>query len=172
MRFLAALLLLFPTSAIAQSAGQNVGEATVSVRQVAFQLSGNTSDLQVGDAIRFGGVIETGDESANVDLLADGSKLTVAANSRVEIDKFLFNGGDGDTMRLRLVTGALRLVSGSIASEAIRIDTPVAWLGLRGTRFVLQHSDRDGSVVVVEEGVVEFSNRQNDSVEFAFAWLA
>ena len=56
---------------------------------------------------------------------------------------------------------------GRIGSDNYEIRTPNAFLGIRGTSFVLSYSPNQGTLVVVEEGVVELTNLSGDGVDVA-----
>ena len=167
MRKAILLAALLPLSAFAQSDGQNVGEAIVSVKQVALKLNEVSAPLGVGDAVKFGGVVSTGAESANVNLFDDGTKLSVGPNSTVAIDKYVYSEGGSGEAALSLTRGTLRLVSGRISGDSVRIDTPNAHIGIRGTRFVLEYQPSSGTLVVVEDGAVAFSSKSGGTVEVA-----
>jgi hypothetical protein len=72
----------------------------------------------------------------------DNTRFAAGPNSRVSVAEFAFN----DTTRQgRFVTnvdkGSLAIVSGHIAKsekDAMRVRTPTALLGVRGTRFVVE----------------------------------
>lgn len=168
MRSLLIAALLFPTLGFAQNAGQDVGSSLVSENRVTIAYSGATRNLGVGDPVIFGGTIATGEEGANVDQFVDGSRLTVAPNASVEIDSFVYqaDAGAGKAV-IRLAKGALRFVSGNMRSDSYRVRTKYAVLGIRGTRFVVVHSESEGTTVIVENGVVDFSNGRGASVDVA-----
>lgn len=168
MRSLLIALILFPAMAFGQSAGQDVGSSLVSENRVTIGYAGSTRNLGVGDPVVFGGTIVTGDEGANVDQFVDGSRLTVAPNSSVEIDKFVYqaDANAGEAV-IQLTKGALRFVSGKMRSESYQVNTRFAVLGIRGTRFVVVHSENDGTTVIVEDGLVDFSNGRGASVDVA-----
>jgi hypothetical protein len=73
-------------------------------------------------------------------VLRDDTKLSLGPESEIQISSFAFAPAEG---RLALVAkfahGVLAFVSGRIAKlspDAVRIETPVAILGVRGTQFL------------------------------------
>ncbi|AWV06786.1 FecR family protein [Marilutibacter maris] len=97
--------------------------------------AGNASE---GMGLTIGGWLETGDSASATLEFADGSRLLVQANSRIEFDKLSAYGATGmvDT-RLRLIRGGtsnhVKPATGP-ASHYI-IQTPSATTSVRGTRF-------------------------------------
>ncbi len=67
----------------------------------------------------------------------DGEKITLRADSELEIKKYIYNiKGKKDQVLFRLATGGLRAMTGSIGNkdhDAFALDTPVATIGIRGT---------------------------------------
>ncbi|MEL7466781.1 MAG: FecR domain-containing protein [Pseudomonadota bacterium] len=151
----AAFLLTFPATLFAQETP--VGSAIVSDNVVRIAYGTTEKALTVGDDVIFGANISTGANSGNVDELADGTRLSIAADSRILVDEFVFDASSNSgTLSLRLAQGALRFVSGRMPSRSYEVRTPNAYLGIRGTSFVVSYSPGDGTTLYVEEGVVEF----------------
>ena len=72
----------------------------------------------------------------------DNTRFAAGPNSRINVADFVF---DDTTHRGQFLTqvdrGSLAIVSGQIAKsnrDAMRVKTPTALLGVRGTRFVVQ----------------------------------
>lgn len=147
---------------------QSVGAALLSEKTVTITSGATTQPLAVGGDVQFGARIDTGFDAGNVDEFRDGTRLTVAAESSVTVDKYVFDPATGSgEMSVRLAKGALRFISGQIGSDNYEIRTPNAFLGIRGTSFVLSYTPAGGTVVVVEEGVVELTNLSGDGVDVA-----
>ncbi len=72
----------------------------------------------------------------------DGTRLTLGADSRVAVDEYVFSPADGRFASVfRVARGVIAYISGKLAElapEAVRVETPVAALGIRGTRFVAE----------------------------------
>ena len=64
-------------------------------------------------------------------------KITLQANSELDIKQYNYQiKGKKDQVLLRLATGGLRALTGSIGKNdhnAYTLDTPVATIGIRGT---------------------------------------
>lgn len=81
-------------------------------------------------------------------LLDDGTTLTVAPNSSLTIDEYVYAGRqNAGTLSLSLAKGAVRFVSGRMTSDSYKVTTQVATIGVRGTTFWLNERD-DGNLEV------------------------
>ena len=168
----AAAVLL--ASAFGASAADRAGETTRS-QQNAFQWSGVLPDtLAEGDEIYQQAEVYTKDHGSLELTFDDSSVLTLGPNSDLVIDEFVY-APDTNTgsSALRLGKGALRMISGSIPSGNVRVDTPVATVGIRGTDFILDTRtpgnlkvwSKEGTVVVSPTG----SNEQFELVAPSYA---
>jgi hypothetical protein len=85
--------------------------------------------------------LETGADGRGSAILQDGTRFTMGPNSRITIDQFLYNPGQGQVgMLLQMFRGIAAFVSGKIAQfapEATRVETPVGIVGIRGTEFAI-----------------------------------
>jgi hypothetical protein len=72
-------------------------------------------------------------------ILRDGTRVAMGASTTLEIDRYLFEPGDGKLgMVLRLVRGVMVYVSGKMAEMSpgsVKVETPVGVVGLRGTEM-------------------------------------
>jgi hypothetical protein len=132
------ILLLVPMQLLANA-------TIVAQRGVTTTGSENTmvSKLQVGDLVPTGTTITTSLKSFVVLQFTDGARVTVRPNSTMIIEEYSYLEGN-DAVRLNLVSGGLRVVTGAIAKsnpEAYKVATPVALMGVRGTEFSVQLLD-------------------------------
>jgi hypothetical protein len=101
-------------------------------------------------------LVETGDESALLIVFADGSKLTLGENSECVIDEFVYDpSAKTGNQAIKLTKGAFRYVSGALPKENVKIDTPPATLGIRGTELVIE---------ITPDGDVEASTEQGEAI--------
>lgn len=133
---LTGLALAVPTSAAAQEAVGGV----VFLRGAAQVRHGDsTRDLSRGSEISEGDEIVTGADTRIVLKMIDGATINLGADSRFEVWRYEFDAaGGGGKAALGLVKGAFRAITGAIGDSAnadIRVVTPVATLGVRGTDF-------------------------------------
>lgn len=91
--------------------------------------------------------------------LPGGSVVEVAASSRIKMTKYLSQPGEGDSKTVELLsgTGSFDVVKQK-EEDIFEVKSPVAVVGVRGTRFIVNHSQsrRHGvqSQVVVLKGNV------------------
>lgn len=100
---------------------------------------------RVGLAVREGDKVVTGADATVGVTFADNSLLSIGPNSALAIDRYVFDStthaGHFDST---LSKGTLAAVSGKIVKqspEAMRVRTPSAIMGVRGTEFVVQVSE-------------------------------
>jgi FecR protein len=87
----------------------------------------------------------------------DNTQLRVGRNSRVKLDKFIYDPGTGDgAALLNFGVGAFRYVSGSLGkSQKMQLATPTAVLSIRGTELVIAVAADGTTQVAVLDGEIE-----------------
>lgn len=95
--------------------------------------------------------IRTGDVSKAEVLFSDGTQVNLHANT-----EFLLESDDGGLSNYRLSLGRVKAYFKKYAQRRFRVRTPNAAAGVRGTEFVMETSDENGTALVVLEGEVEF----------------
>jgi len=102
---------------------------------------------RVGDKVQTSDVIATGAKGAVGITFADDSRLSIGPNSVLAIDRFVFDStthaGASETS---LRKGTLAAVSGRLARQspgAMKVKTPAATLGVRGTEFLIRTGEAD-----------------------------
>ena len=97
----------------------------------------------------------------------DNTRLTLGENSKLTLDKYVFNPAAGrGTIRFRLV-GAFRFLSGQVSKLArsdVSVTTPVATIGIRGTEFWGGPIDDQALGVFLVEGAVSVSNAAGEQI--------
>ena len=103
---------------------------------------GSTRTARSGDAVAPIDRIVTGADSGASVVLRDGTKLVVGPSSRLDLKQFHFDSTTQEGgMLVSLLQGSARMVSGLIGKthpEAVRVETPTAVIGIRGTDFIVQ----------------------------------
>lgn len=135
-------------------AAVTIGGTEQVVNEVQGFLGRVTRVLEVQDEVFSEEVIETADDGATRIIFLDGSELTMGANSRVTLDRFVFDPDAGDgSMVVNLVSGVFEFASGLIPSSGYDLRTPFANLAIRGT--VIQLYVLNGDLqVIAREGTV------------------
>ncbi|HYB44132.1 MAG TPA: FecR domain-containing protein [Candidatus Methylomirabilis sp.] len=122
----------------------DAGQIKVSKGTVHIERGGQSLPAPVGARVQVADVVVTGADGSVGILFQDASLLSAGPNSVLAIDRFSFdsttNQGAFDTS---LRTGTLAAVSGKIAKQtpdAMKVRTPAAILGVRGTEFAVRTS--------------------------------
>src|SRR5581483_9856307 len=112
-----------------------------------------------GDAIAYQELLETLAKSGLLVRFADGSKLTLGADSRLLVDDFVYDPGDTHSKALiSLPAGALRYVTGAMPKGQTTIETPTATLVLRGANVAVDAGKED-TLLYVHEGSVSVHSK-------------
>ena len=111
---------------------------------------GSSAAVKEGDLVYRGDVILTGADAKASLVFADGTAFNVSGNARMELNEYVYSpDGKSNTSLFSLLKGTFTFVAGKIAKTGnMRLDTPVATMGIRGTT---------PHVVVSEDGSVKFS---------------
>jgi hypothetical protein len=130
-----------------------VGRVAKIEGSVTIVRNGVAITVDIGDAVLKGDVLQTGAGVLGV-TFADGSTLSLTANSRLMVNDFVYAAnGSANSEILNLVQGSLSFISGEVAHTGgdMKITTPVATMGIRGTvGGVTEASDGTVSFFVVE----------------------
>jgi hypothetical protein len=124
------------------TAEQPIAQIKKVTGQAAIVRSGERRPAIVGDMVFVKDVIETGADGGIGITFIDNTVFSAGPSSQIEIDEFLFDSNDfRGAMLAKMRQGTLEVVSGDIARStpgAMRITTPTAQLGVRGTTFAVQ----------------------------------
>lgn len=137
-RFVPALLVLMVLGHVGWAAepagriGRQAGDASIVRAGVEVPPAGGTEVFQRDHlTTAAGGRVEV--------VFTDGTTITLAESSEVAIDSWRFSAeGSPGHLFLRLVAGSILLEAGRLADlsdQQLRLRTPVATVGVRGTRF-------------------------------------
>jgi hypothetical protein len=95
-----------------------------------------------GTKLLAGDTLTTGSDGSMGVILRDNSTLSLGPDSRIAIDTFLFSPYEGKFGLLaRITRGTMVYLSGLIgklAPGSARFETPMASIGIRGTRFAVK----------------------------------
>ncbi len=139
-RFLAqALLLSVASLAGVQALANPIGRVIYSQGEVSAIRSNQLIPLKRRDILEVGDVILTGASGKFSAKLADGSVITLGNNSDLELKHYRYDTDNsvGEAW-LETTKGAFRAVTGAIKKmnqSDYKIETPVAFIGIRGTDF-------------------------------------
>ena len=138
--FVVAVLLATALPAFAQEAV--VGRIKTTAGAVSIFRQNASIPAKVGMALFQSDSIRTGADGHVGVTLKDETRLALGPNSDVQIDQFVYAPAQGKLgMVLKIARGLVAYVSGRIAKlspDAVRLETPSAILGVRGTRMVIR----------------------------------
>ena len=142
---------------VAEITGVVVGRVqTLKAPAFVTRADGTRVELQLGDAIYEGDVIETGDVGGVGIVFLDESVLSMADNAKMVLDEAIYDASEQEgSLQLSALQGVFSVVSGLIAKsdpDAMVISTPVATIGIRGTQLAFEIGDGGTlEVVMLEE---------------------
>ncbi len=136
----------------------------VSAVVVQANVSGQTSQTKVGDLVYLGDVVQTGADGRVGINFTDGTSFNLSSNARMALTEFVYDpNGKSNSSLLSLTKGTFTFVAGNIAKTGdMKIDTPVATMGIRGTTPRIEISD-DGTVkfaTLIEEGKSKLTKKR------------
>jgi hypothetical protein len=119
-------------------------------------IAGQAAQTKVGDLVYLGDVVQTGADGKVGINFTDGTSFNLSSNARMALNEFVYDpNGKSNTTLFNLSKGTFTFVAGNVAKTGdMKIDTPVATMGIRGTTPRVEISD-DGSVrfsTLIEEG--------------------
>ena len=152
-RLSAALALFIVGAGVAVADTASVGAVDKVQAEVAATQAGQTRALGVNSGIYFRDRCQSGEGARLQATLKDQTQLTLGENATLVIDEFVYDPvrSHGE-LSLRVVKGAFLYVGGRIEGEArakVRILTPVAALGVRGTTVWGGPIDKGYGVIVL-----------------------
>ncbi len=123
--------------------------------------NGATVALGLKSSVFLNEVVSTADAARLQVTFTDGTQLTLGEKAKLTLDTFVFDPAAGRGTIKFGVVGAFRFLSGQVtklASSDVRVTTPAATLGIRGTEFWGGPIDNQALGVFLIVGVVNVSN--------------
>ncbi|MCH7487894.1 MAG: FecR domain-containing protein, partial [Proteobacteria bacterium] len=154
---------------------------------IAIRPDGTRVELEVGDPVYQGDVLESGEDGAIGIVLADETSFSMAENGRMVLDEMVYDPGTQEgTIAISIVQGVFTFISGEVAKadpDAMTVITPVATIGIRGTQIGIAYHEGEelqlvlmeeadgfvGEVVVSNAAGVQILNQANQGVTVASA---
>jgi len=141
-RFIALMLPMVLAVAVAVAAAEDAGQIKVSKGSAQIERAGKKLSANVGQVVQPGDVVITGSDGSVGITFRDNSLVSIGPDSVLAIDRFVFDstthqGAFDSTLK----QGTLAVVSGKLAKqspEAMKVKTPAAILGVRGTEFLVR----------------------------------
>jgi hypothetical protein len=97
---------------------------------------------QIGEKIYMMDALKTGRDGSLGVVFKDDTLLSIGPQSEIIISEFLFSPAEGKlSIVTRLLKGSaiyLTGIIGKLSPESVRFETPVANIGIRGTKFAVK----------------------------------
>jgi len=151
-------VLIAGTVAVMPAAAADKAGDVVSVRgKAVIERKAGKEDARVASALMESDNIVTRDKARVKMLFRDDSILTLGANSKLVIKKYLYSPESKRAESIyELADGRLRSVVGS---SGFKVTTPTAFAAARGTVFTIAYNTETGTTeITVLEGMVEVRN--------------
>jgi hypothetical protein len=136
------LALAVAVPAVAQQPQSAVGRIKVASGSAFVMRAGALVPAQAGQMIFEADSLKTGADGRLGVTLKDDTRVSLSPGSEVRVDRFMFAPVEGRMgLVLNVVRGVMAYVSGRIAKlapDSIRLETPAAVVGVRGTRLALR----------------------------------
>ena len=134
----------------ANAAGKVVGHVAKMTGSASIVRNGVTIALNNGDAVYQTDLVQTGSNSTLGLVLVDGTTFNLTANARLMLNDLTYDPtSTSNTSLFTLVQGAASFVAGQVAKTGdMKVGTPVAAIGVRGTSVILDISSTDGTVSI------------------------
>ncbi len=113
-----------------------IGKVEKVVGQVTLIHNGVSGPLHVGDPVYKTDIVQTGTNSSCGIAFPDGTALDLVNNTRMALNEYNFDPNSAANGALfSLVEGTFAFVAGQVAhtGEGMKINTPIATMGIRGT---------------------------------------
>ena len=142
MRILVLLICALMSSAVIASAQEDrpIGMVKTASGEVFILRDGQRMAALPGHQLVLGDTISTGATGALGVILRDDTVISLGPLTETRIEQFAFEPGEQKLgMVLRVTRGLIEYLSGRISKlspGSVRIETPVATLGIRGTRLI------------------------------------
>jgi hypothetical protein len=140
--WLAAILLIAVPSAPEAADTLPIAQVKKVTGQAVIQRSGRRLPAKVGDPLFEKDILETGPDGGIGITFVDNTVFSTGPNSQLSLEEFQFDSNNfRGSMLADMRQGTLAVVSGDITRSspgAMKIKTPTAVLGVRGTAFAVQ----------------------------------
>src|SRR5262249_34949596 len=97
--------------------------------------AGGVGQTKTGDLVYKGDVVQTGADGKVGITFSDGTAFNLSSNARMVLNEFVYDpNGKSNSTLFSLSKGTFTFIAGKVAKTGdMKIDTPVATMGIRGT---------------------------------------
>src|SRR6202008_4383449 len=120
--------------------GKVIGHVTKLVGTATAVRNGVSIILNLGDNVEKGDVVQSGASSTVGITFIDGTVFGLSSNARMVLNEMVYDpNGSNNSSLLSLVAGTMTFIAGETAKHGdMKIDTPVATMGIRGTAVLVE----------------------------------
>jgi hypothetical protein len=140
--WLAAFLLIATPGELKAAGTAPIAQVKTVMGQVAIIRVGKRLPVNIGDPLFEKDIVETGPDGGVGITFVDNTVFSTGPNSQLALDEFQFDSNNfRGSMLADMRQGTLAVISGDITRSspgAMKIKTPTAVLGVRGTTFAVQ----------------------------------
>lgn len=124
----------------AQTPEEPIGNVATVVGNATVTRNDAATPLKVKDEIYLNDVVQTSAKSSLGITFNDATTFNLTANAKITIDNFVYeDGGKNNAALFEVAKGTVAFVAASVAKTGdMRISTPTATLGIRGTSGVVE----------------------------------
>jgi VCBS repeat-containing protein len=124
----------------ATAAATVIGHVTKLTGSATAIRNGVSIQLNMGDNVQKGDVVQAGADSSLGLTFIDGTVFGLSANARMVLNEMVYDpNGLSNSSLLSLVQGTITFVAGETAKHGdMKVDTPVATMGIRGTAVLVE----------------------------------
>ena len=132
---------------VTTSGSVTIEHASAVIVQANLPAASGVGQTKLGDLVYKGDVVQTGADGKVGITFTDGTAFNLSSNARMVLDEFVYDpNGKSNSTLFSLTKGTFTFVAGKVAKTGdMKIETPVATMGIRGTTPHVEISD-DGSV--------------------------
>jgi VCBS repeat-containing protein len=122
------------------AAAMVIGRVTKLTGDATAIRNGVSIQLNMGDTVNKGDVVQAGSDSSLGLTFIDGTVFGLSSNARMVLNEMVYDpNGSSNSSLLSLVQGTITFVAGETAKHGdMKIDTPVATMGIRGTAVLVE----------------------------------
>lgn len=129
--------------------GEPIGQVeSIGGKVVVLHSDGSRGELDVGDSVYQGDILESAADGGIGLILADETTLSMGPGGRLVLDELVYNpASQQGSLAISVLQGVFTFVSGHIAKtdpDAMVLETPIATIGIRGTQIGLDLPPGEG----------------------------
>jgi hypothetical protein len=140
------LVLVLAASPVHADDATGAGRVKVASGAAFVVRDGRPVPATLGQIVLEADILRTGEDGRLGVILNDDTRVSLGPSSEMRVDRFSYASADGGLgLVLQFVRGVAAYVSGRIAKlapDSIRLETPAAIVGVRGTTLAIRVDDK------------------------------